>query len=379
MGSLVLIAALAFGGGPASAAAAAPAGSSPWPEALHDATHSATASVAGPATGHVEWTRPLGGNITPGPVVGANGTIYVATNAGVLHAIDPATGTDVWTFDGGAPYIAGADLSTSPLILPSGSILWPGPQDTLFDLSASGQALWSHRLSGTVLSPVLSGTRVYVGLMSGSLRELDVSGSMPELGWSVTIGHQSFGNPVVSPDGHVITTVDKSVVSIADRGTSGVVRWRHTASATIEVSPSVAVNGDVYVTANDGSAYALREDGTLIWRKHIGQESYSSSSVSPSGLLYFGDNGGSLNIVRASDGDLVRSDHGLRGIWSAQVIDAHGDVYFGSQGHYIYGFNASGRQLFRVHARGPIDSYPALTGNGTLIIGDQVGTLYAIG
>jgi outer membrane protein assembly factor BamB len=377
----VLIAALGFGAGSAAAATAvaAPAGASPWPEALHDATHSATAAVAGPATGHVEWTRSLGGNITPGPVVGANGIIYVATNAGVLHAIDPATGVDGWTFDGGAPYAGGEDLSTSPLILPSGSILWPGPQDTLFDLSASGQALWSHRFSGTVLSPVLSGARVYVGLMSGSLWELDVSGSVPELGWSVTIGHQSFGNPVVSPDGHVITTVDKSVVAIADRGTSGAVLWRHTASATIEVSPSVSANGDVYVTANDGSAYAVRGDGTLIWRKHIGQESYSSSSVSPSGLLYFGDNSGSLNIVRASNGDLVRSDHGLKGIWSAQVVDAHGDVYFGSQGHYIYGFNASGRQLFRVHASGPIDSYPALTANGTLIIGDQAGTLYAIG
>ena len=208
---------------------------------------------------------------------------------------------------------------------------------------------------------------------------MDVRGSVPELGWSVAIGRQSFGNPVVSPNGHVITTVDKSVVAIADRGSSGVVLWRHTASATIEVSPSVAADGDVYVTANDGTAYALRGAGTLIWRKHIGQESYSSSSVSPNGLLYFGDNGGALNIVRASNGDLVRSDHGVKGIWSAQVIDADGDVYFGTQGHYIYGFNPAGHQLFRVHAGGPIDSYPALTGNGTLIIGDQDGTLYAIG
>src|SRR5271156_1003047 len=115
IGPLVLIAALGFGAGPAAAATAVavPAGASPWPEALHDATHSATAVVAGPTTGHVDWTRSLGGNITPGPVVGANGIIYVATNAGVLHAIDPATGADVWTFDGSAPYADGEDLSTS--------------------------------------------------------------------------------------------------------------------------------------------------------------------------------------------------------------------------------------------------------------------------
>ena len=62
--------------------------------------HSGTSRVAGPATGHVRWIRDLGANVTPGPVVGADGTIYAATNSGVLHALDPTTGLDRWTFDG---------------------------------------------------------------------------------------------------------------------------------------------------------------------------------------------------------------------------------------------------------------------------------------
>jgi hypothetical protein len=177
----------------------------------------------------------------------------------------------------------------------------------------------------------------------------------------------------------VVTTADKSVVAVIDHGASGAIVWRRQTSASIEVSPSVGPNGDIYVTANDGSAYDLSPHGALEWRRHIGQESYSSSSVSAGGLLYFGDNGGNLNVVRAATGVLVRVDHGHKGIWSAQVVDAKGDVYFGTQGGEIYGYGPSGRHLFSVKASGPIDSYPALSSTGSLVIGDEAGTLYAIG
>jgi outer membrane protein assembly factor BamB len=363
----------------ASAGPVQAVGAAPWPEALHDPAHSAGSAAIGPSTGHLEWSRQLGGGITPGPSIGADGTIYVATNGGVLHALNPSTGADLWTFNGGDAFTGETDLSVSPLVLPSGVILWPGPDDTLYEVSSSGQSLWSHRFSSMVLSPVLAGTTVYVELMSGTLWQLQIGSGLPSLGWSFSIGHSSFGSPVVGPDGEVIETADKSVVALVDHGASGTIAWRYQTSANIEVSPSIGPSGDVYVTANDGSAYGLSPHGALEWRRHIGQESYSSSSVSPRGLLYFGDNGGDLNVVRSATGVVVRVDHGRKGIWSAQVVDAKGDVYFGTQGGEIYGFSPSGRRLFSVKASGPIDSYPALSGTGTLVMADEAGTLYAIG
>ena len=116
--------------------AGAATGAAYWPTALHDPSHSATAPVVGPQTGHILWSRQLEGNVTPGPVVGAGGTIYLATNAGVLHALDPTTGQDLWTVDGGGAATGETDLSTSPLVLPDGSLLWPGPGQTLFEISA---------------------------------------------------------------------------------------------------------------------------------------------------------------------------------------------------------------------------------------------------
>lgn len=377
-----LLGALALAGGvtavPVPAGAAPAAGSSPWPMALHDARHSGTAPVAGPTTGHIAWTRDLGANITPGPVVGANGTIYVATKAGILHAIDSATGADRWTFDAGSPTGGPVDLSVSPLVLPDGDILWPGSAGTLYTLSPSGQVLGSDHLGGPLTSPVLSGNSVYVGTTTGKLLALSVSGPLPVTRWSLTIGSVSYGSPVVAPDGAVVTTVDDCVVVVADHGIHGSVSWTHTFHGAVETSASVGSDGTIVVGTNDPYEYGFTPSGKVAWRFRRGTQSYSSPSVSAA-LAYFGGNDGALHVVHASDGSLRHTDLGRDGVWGAQAVDEHGDVYFGTQGHHIYGYDAAGHQLFDLTASGAIDSYPALIANGTLIIGDEAGTLYAVG
>jgi len=106
----------------------------PWPHPMHDGRHPAATPAhgprTGPRTGQLRWTRKLEGNVTPGPFIGKAGIVYAASNAGVLHAIDPATGADRWTYDGHAS--CGSDLSTSPAVLPDGTILRPGPNATLY-------------------------------------------------------------------------------------------------------------------------------------------------------------------------------------------------------------------------------------------------------
>lgn len=92
-------------------------------------------------TGHIRWKAHLGGDISEGPSVGPDGTIYESTDAGVLHAINPANGHDLWHFSGGGPI--GGDLSTTAAILPDGSIVWPGPRHTVYGLDTGGRKLWT--------------------------------------------------------------------------------------------------------------------------------------------------------------------------------------------------------------------------------------------
>lgn len=76
-------------------------GYAPWPSFGHDAAHSGSAPVAGPRSGRLRWRRRLEDRVVPGPVVDRGGVAYAASNGGVLHAIDIATGRDRWSTAGG--------------------------------------------------------------------------------------------------------------------------------------------------------------------------------------------------------------------------------------------------------------------------------------
>jgi len=343
--------------------------------------------VVGPQVGVVRWERTLEGNVTPGPALGADGTVYAASNAGVLHAIDPGSGADRWVFDAGAHY--GSDLSTTPAILEDGTILWPGPGNTLFALDRQGHVLWRQVFGGAVLSPVDRGDgRVYVMDMAGRLTALDVDPVRHDVAWTTDLGSTSYGSPAIAPDATVVTTVDDEVVAVVDEGARGVVRWRWQAPATIEVSPAVAPDGTVVVGPNDDFAYGISAGGTLRWRWRKGDWSYSSAAVTPDGKAYFGDHLGFLDVLDASTGVLVRrlatipksEPHpGGVGIWTSPAVDAQGDVYFGTVVGHIYGFGPDGRRLFDLDTGATVDSYPALGPDGTLYIGSANGRLYAIG
>lgn len=223
--------------------------------------HTGTSRAVGPTSGRLRWTRDLGANVTPGPVVAADGTIYSATNAGVLHALDPATGADRWTFDGAGVY--GLDLSTSPTVLEDGTILWPGSRSRLFALNPDGTLRWSKAFAAQLLSP----------------------------------------------------------------------------------------------------------------------------AITPDGIAYFGDHRGYLNGVRVADGHLVRRVRGLGfrrghsssiGVWTSPAIDRAGNVYFGTRPGHNYGFASDGRRWFDINAHATVDSYPAITGGGMLVIGATNGILYGI-
>ncbi len=361
---------------------------SAWPGAIHDSRHSSAvaAGVVGPQSGTVRWERDLGANVTPGPALAADGTVYIATNAGTLYALDPMTGAERWTFDGGGRY--GSDLSTTPAILPDGSILWPGPANTLFALDPAGHLLWRQAFAGFVLSPAARGDgRIYVMDMAGTLTALDVSPSRHDVAWTVRLGATSYGSPAIGPDGSVVTTVDDQVVAVTDAGTRGVVRWRWRAPAIIEVSPAIAPDGTVVVGPNDDYAYGIGADGMQRWRWRKGDWSYSSAAVTPDGVAYFGDHLGFLNVVEASTGTLIRrlatipktEPHpGGVGVWTAPAVDARGNVYFGTVVGHVYGFGPDGRRLFDLDTGATVDSYPALGADGTLFVGSANGRFYAL-
>lgn len=355
-----------------------------WPGFGRDSVRSGASPAAGPRSGRTRWRRRLEGAVVPGPAIGADGTIYAASNGGVLHALDPRTGRDRWTFDGGGSY--GIDLSTTPLLVPEGLILWPGPQDTLFALDADGRERWRVRFDALVLSPVRGddGT-VYVADMGGGLRALDISRVGVRERWRTRLGDgPSYGSPALGPDGTIYGTSGNDLVAVRADGAE---RWRFAAQDLVEVSPAVGPDGTVVLGTNDRYQYGIGPDGRERWRFVRGALTYSSPAVTPAGLAYFGDHRGRLNVLDVRTGTLVARHVGLGrsptlrsvGIWTAPVIDRDGNVYFGTRPGHVYGFTHTGRRLFDLDTGASVESYPALGLDGSLYIGSENGLLYAIG
>jgi outer membrane protein assembly factor BamB len=352
----------------------------PWPSALHDARHSGSSTFAGPTAGKLRWRRHLEGAVTPGPVIGPDGTIYAASNGGVLHALDPATGADRWTYDCGTTG-GRDDLSVSPLVLPDATILWPTPGHRLLALSPAGTLSWSVSLPGHPTSPAsVDGNRVYVGDITGTVTALDVAGKKPpRTAWTVKVGAVSYGSVVVGDNGRLYTTADSSLVAIDDHGTTASVAWTADPDDDItEVSPGLAPDGTALLGTNGRSEWAYHPDGTLAWHSPR-IITYSSPTVTDGGLAFVADHSGTVHLLNTNDGTETSTYRASTAqIWSAVVVDDTYRAYFGTQTGHAIGVDAHGGTMFDVDLGAPVDSYPALTADATLIIGDRNGTLSAI-
>ncbi len=358
---------------------------SPWPTALHDARHSGASSDDGPVNGTVRWRRRLEGPVTPGPVLARDGTIYVASNAGVLHALDPGTGADRWTVDAGTN-ATGSDLSTSALVLPDGTVVWGPPgSPRLLGISPTGVRLWSVALPGRPTSPTtVDGRRIYVGDTGGGVTALDVSssgGDPPRQAWTTRVGTTSYGSIVTDGSGRIYTTADSALIALDDLGTSVREAWRANPDDSInEVSAGLAPDGTVLLGTNGNREWAYRPDGSLRWTfpRII---TYSSPSVTSDGLAYVADHSGRVHVLRVSDGTEAAAyqDEPPAQIWSAVAVDRGHRIYFGTQDGQLLGVAPDGSVLFDVALGGPVDSYPALTADGTVVIGDRSGEVVAVG
>jgi len=353
----------------------------PWPSELHDARHSGSATTAGPTTGKIRWRRNLTGGVTEGAAVGADGTIYVGSDDGILHAIDPATGKDRWTYDAHATTTT--DLSVSPLVLPDGTILYPSPATALVALAPDGHLLWTQSLNDRPTSPVsANGTRVYVGDDSGGVTAIDVKpGGAHSLVWTVSAGDRSSASVVTDGAGRVYTTAGTSLVAIADRGATGGIAWQADPhDGQIEVSPAIAPDGTLVLGTNGTNEWGYHPDGSLAWHTGSRAETYSSPAVTGSGLAYVADHGSRVHVYDTSTG-AERATYRIGGtqIWSSTVVDKDYRVYFAGQNGHVYGVSAAGVVLFDVNLGAPVDAYPALTADGALIIGASNGTLVAVG
>ena len=158
-----------------------------------------------PDHGDVLWNYTTGSWISAAPAVGADGTVFVADNDNVLHAIN--NGTAKWKYAQAESWIR-----STAAIGADGSVYFGSADKNLYALSADGALKWKYATADEI-----------------------------------------FSSPAVDHDGTVYVGSDDGCV-YAVHG-NGTLRWSYNVSGWIESSPAIDADGAVHVTAQDGRLY----------------------------------------------------------------------------------------------------------------------------
>ncbi|MBI4664679.1 MAG: PQQ-binding-like beta-propeller repeat protein [Verrucomicrobia bacterium] len=200
------------------------------------------------ATGLRLWTFPTGWE-SSGPVVGTDGTVYVASydsGAGKVLALDGCTGTKKWVFDSPGPF-------NSVLALGAGDMVFVESGAAFYALDgATGGKKWELAHNNTVTYSAIVGIdrTVYFGaprsLSSTESRLYALDGATGSKRWEMTFS-SPFYPAAVAEDGTIYVAGRRSILAL--EGGTGARKWEIQTEEQPTEPPRLLLdaNGVVYV------------------------------------------------------------------------------------------------------------------------------------
>lgn len=164
-------------------------------------------------------------------------------------------------------------------------------------------------------------------------------------------------------------------------------KWKCPIGEAIRSSPAIAIDGTIYIGANDGKVHAIDPNGTSKWSCNIGGNVYSSPAIGSDGTIYVGswrESGGCTGRVYAiNPNGTIKWTYPNSGytidIDSSPAIDpSTGVIYVGAACQYdwdgkMYALYPDGTLKWEFSppsSSGWITASPAIREDGTIIFGD---------
>lgn len=337
-----------------------------WPKFHRDLSNTGQGLYGGTGS-DLTWTYPTGGAIRSAPVIGSDGTAYVASDDGRLYAI-AGDGSSRWS------YYCSCQGNASPVLATDGTIYLGSSDKYLYAIRSDGTLKWRRLLTGRIDSSVTIGAdgAIYCGCLDGKFYAINpLDGSQR---WVFTAGGAISSSPALGSDGALyFGCQDGSVYALNSTGSQ---RWKFSpGSGAFRTSPAVGPDGTLYLGAAGGFFYAVRSNGTQKWRVATGSDVRSSAALSSSGTIYFGCRDhklyavSSLGVVQWT----FTADHYFD---SSPALGVDGGVYVGSSDGRLYSLNPDGTERWRYDVSSPITSSPAIGPAGALFVGADNGSLY---
>jgi outer membrane protein assembly factor BamB len=283
--------------------------------------------------GKIEFRVPLGGRSYATPCVDAKGTIYAASDAKKVFAIDPK-GQVTWTLE------VDDEADTACALADDGTIVLAAGR-TLYGITPRGDVAWRFAAHGKIFTaPAIDDEgRVFVGSQDDHVYAV----AHGREAFAVGLGADVDGSPAIDDDGSVVVGTDGGEVVKLDR--SGGVVWSAHVGGYVRGPLSIARGGDVLAGVYGPHSRVVRLDGKT------GKEK-ASFDVPGTGALDFGVHGGPIE-------------------------DAVGQLFFGAQDDRLYALQtAPGKTIFTMKTGGDVDAPPTLLSDGSLVVASDDGAVY---
>lgn len=152
--------------------------------------------------------------------------------------------------------------------------------------------------------------------------------------WSKYLG-QSISSPAIDADGTIYVGAGDDLCALSP--VDGAVKWRVTLYGWIPSTPTIGLDGRVYVTdANNtfqpGNLYAVNKaDGTVIWTKESYGDKSSVPTLGPDGTLYGARTDGRVYALDPTDGsERWIFEPPVGGSETCPVLGRNGELYVAS-------------------------------------------------
>jgi outer membrane protein assembly factor BamB len=314
-------------------------------------------------------TLPSGKPFNITPVVGLDGTIFVAGEDEQLFAVAPH-GAIRWIFTNSKNFVASVSIATD------GTVYAVDEKRNLFALDPlTGEVLWDFRVpkrdddkEKTLSAPTvgLDGT-IYVITDKGMLTAVSPTGSKV---WSFAAGNDDdlFElSPFLAQNGTIYVTNKKgTLIAVNPNGSQ---KFRRSISGNVVAQPILGNDGTIYVTTKSPRVYAINPDGSVRFNFYAGSGNFdTSAALSPDGTqLYAGLREKKLFALDVTNGTKLWSYVTQGEIKGNPVVDTYGKIHIGEANGRFTILDANGNLLYSSRRFGNITQNMTLSDDESVI------------
>jgi outer membrane protein assembly factor BamB len=233
------------------------------------------------ATGALRWASTPGSIGVPlaAPGVGPDGTIYLATDKGLVYALRP-DGSTLWSAN------TAVTLNLVPVVGSTGSVYVASTQSKkLIALSsATGAVQFSFTSPGAISDEPTVGPdgSLYIAASAG-LYHLSPGGA--QLFYAPAVGGSFLTSPLLSADGAMVYAATNGKNFMAFDAASGAQRWMFTFAGRFVAAPVMASDGTLVLGSDAAELAFLSSDGTVLSRLTLSDKITQTPLVTTEGSV----------------------------------------------------------------------------------------------